>query len=155
MMQRHTRIKPMSDKRRAELAEAGIRWPNTTLIVLPGAAASRASSDPDWATVAACLKRDGCACIRCLAPLVGRRGFDWSIHHRVRRSQGGDNRLSNLVSLCGSGTTGCHGRRVHAAPAAARAVGLLLRRGDDPAAARLLYAGTWRRLTDDGRVIEP
>lgn len=31
-------------------------------------------------------------------------------HHILKRSQGGDDSLSNLVALCGSGTTGCHGK---------------------------------------------
>lgn len=30
-------------------------------------------------------------------------------HHRRNRSQGGTDTLSNLMLLCGSGTTGCHG----------------------------------------------
>lgn len=30
-------------------------------------------------------------------------------HHRKNRSQGGRDVLSNLLLLCGSGTTGCHG----------------------------------------------
>jgi 5-methylcytosine-specific restriction endonuclease McrA len=30
-------------------------------------------------------------------------------HHLVPRSLGGDDVVSNLVLLCGSGTTGCHG----------------------------------------------
>lgn len=151
-MERHTQIKRMSDKRRALLAEAGIRWPNTTLIVLPGTVAARESSDPTPAEVAACLARDGCACARCLVLLTGRRGFDWSIHHRIRRAQGGDNRASNLLALCGNGTKGCHGK-VHAAPAAARTDGLLLRSTDDPARCSLLYGGPRVLLTDDWRVI--
>lgn len=31
-------------------------------------------------------------------------------HHRRNQSQGGPDILSNLLLLCGSGTTGCHGR---------------------------------------------
>ena len=30
-------------------------------------------------------------------------------HHRRNQSQGGRDDLSNLMLLCGSGTTGCHG----------------------------------------------
>ncbi len=30
-------------------------------------------------------------------------------HHRRNQSQGGSDTLSNLMLLCGSGTTGCHG----------------------------------------------
>lgn len=36
---------------------------------------------------------------------------DWhSLHHVYKRSQGGDDVLANLVPVCGSGTTGCHGK---------------------------------------------
>lgn len=31
-------------------------------------------------------------------------------HHRVNQSQRGRDTLGNLMLLCGSGTTGCHGR---------------------------------------------
>ena len=36
-------------------------------------------------------------------------GIDISIHHILPRGQGGDDVWENLVPLCGSGTTGCHG----------------------------------------------
>lgn len=32
-----------------------------------------------------------------------------NLHHVVPRSQGGDDVEANLVEVCGSGTTGCHG----------------------------------------------
>jgi hypothetical protein len=32
-----------------------------------------------------------------------------NMHHRKNRSQGGKWTASNLIDLCGSGTTGCHG----------------------------------------------
>lgn len=34
---------------------------------------------------------------------------DFSIHHVLKRSQGGDDVRANLVALCGHGTAGCHG----------------------------------------------
>lgn len=51
--------------------------------------------------------RDGGRCVRC-------DGLGQSIHHRFPRRMGGtkDVRsydLRNLVTLCGTGTTGCHG----------------------------------------------
>lgn len=51
--------------------------------------------------------RDGGLCLRCLAPGT-------NIHHRRARGMGGTSRAAindprNLVLLCGSGTTGCHG----------------------------------------------
>jgi len=54
------------------------------------------------------------------------------MHHRRRRSQGGQDSVENLVLLCGSGTTGCHGW-VHAHPADARTAGFLVASWDDPA----------------------
>lgn len=46
-------------------------------------------------------------------------------HHRKRRSQGGTNALGNLLAVC----TLCHDW-IHAEPAKARDLGLLLRRND-------------------------
>lgn len=34
---------------------------------------------------------------------------DMTLHHIVPRAQSGDDVADNLVPLCGSGTTGCHG----------------------------------------------
>lgn len=37
-------------------------------------------------------------------------GSGWdSLHHLYPRGQGGDDAIENLIPLCGSGTTGCHG----------------------------------------------
>jgi HNH endonuclease len=43
--------------------------------------------------------------------VCGRLGARWnrSLHHLVPRSLGGDDVAANLVAVCGSGTTGCHG----------------------------------------------
>ena len=53
--------------------------------------------------------RAGGACERCGQSLVNRPA---SIHHRRPRGMGGSKNMdtvANLVVLCGSGTTGCHG----------------------------------------------
>jgi hypothetical protein len=39
----------------------------------------------------------------------GPAGIGCSLHHLVPKSQLGDDVAGNLVPLCGSGTTGCHG----------------------------------------------
>lgn len=52
-------------------------------------------------------------------------------HHRKLRSQGGDEKHWNIIRLCGSGTTGCHGL-VHAHPELAYECGLLVHSWDDP-----------------------
>lgn len=57
----------------------------------------------------AVLERDDNACVRCGAAI--QRPF-YSLHHRRARGMGGSRRLhtmANLVTLCGSGTTRCHG----------------------------------------------
>lgn len=46
--------------------------------------------------------------------LGGHRGRQWSVHHRRSRGMGGSsnpaiNLPANLLAVCGSGTTGCHG----------------------------------------------
>ena len=73
----------------------------------------------------AVLERDGHACVRCGAAV--QRPY-YSLHHRRARGMGGSRLLhtmANLVTLCGSGTTGCHGE-VESDRDAAEAVGWLL-----------------------------
>ena len=74
--------------------------------------------------------RDEGCCVRCGAALVGARGLSWSVHHRRPRSMGGTklawvDRPGNLILLCGSGTTGCHGW-VESHRAFARGLGFLV-----------------------------
>lgn len=73
-------------------------------------------------------------------------------HHRKNRSQGGNHDLSNLLLLCGSGTTGCHGWATEH-PADARKGGWSTWRSDDPLKVPVLYRNTWVRLDNDGNVI--
>lgn len=58
-------------------------------------------------------RRDEGTCQRCgIQQTWERRGEPaggWSIQHRKKRSQGGPHQMSNLIVLCGTGTTGCHG----------------------------------------------
>lgn len=91
--------------------------------------------------------RDDGLCVRCGVYLseydmATARG---SIHHRKLRSQGGPNTAANLITLCGSGTTGCHGW-VHGHPAEARNLGLIVHRIDDPASVPVLGWSGWLRL---------
>lgn len=77
------------------------------------------------------ISRDLGSCVRCGRHVAHlERGREWSIHHRRPRGSGGTslawvNEAANLVILCGSGTTGCHGV-VEQARAAARAAGFLV-----------------------------
>ena len=54
-----------------------------------------------------------------------------NVHHRRPRGQGGSNDPANLLHLCGSGTTGCHGY-IESNRTVARANGWLLEFGQDP-----------------------
>lgn len=78
---------------------------------------------------AAVYERDQSRCLRC-GDHVG--SSDRSIHHRKPRQMGGTSdprihALSNLVLLCGTGTTGCHGW-IESNRAVARATGWLISR---------------------------
>lgn len=83
---------------------------------------------------AVCLARAMGRCERCGGSLTG---WDaWSLHHRRARGMGGTRRAStesvaNLVVLCGSGTTGCHGW-VESNRDQARELGWLLRQQQEP-----------------------
>lgn len=82
-------------------------------------------------------------------------GIHWSgdsIHHREPRSHPFDrlHQPENLLQLCGSGTTGCHGW-VHAHPARAYRLGYLVHTGKDPATIPVYYrTGGWQQLNPDG-----
>jgi hypothetical protein len=58
------------------------------------------------------LERDGWACVSCGRSIRGHYGY--SIQHRTPKSMGGSrmpwiNLPGNLITLCGSSVTGCHG----------------------------------------------
>ena len=67
------------------------------------------------ATAALILERDGGRCFWCgRYVLHGTRGRDYSIHHRCPRGAGGSKApwigtAANGLTLCGTGTEGCHG----------------------------------------------
>lgn len=68
-------------------------------------------------------KRDQGRCVRCGRHL---EGIQASLHHRILGNRT-DNRPSNLIWLCGSGTTGCH-LWVHANGTASRDAGWIVSR---------------------------
>lgn len=93
-------------------------------------------------------------CERCGRDLEG-CWSGWSYHHRRIKGMGGDRRpetqeAANIVLLCGSGTTACHGR-VHSEVAEAREEGWLVSRQMYPAqvVVRLALHGP-ALLADDG-----
>ncbi len=73
------------------------------------------ATGPDGRTVSLVLGRDQHRCVICGRSVFGLvRGVQWSIHHRRDRGSGGSSRPDtnspvNLLTICGSGTTGCHG----------------------------------------------
>lgn len=95
--------------------------------------------------------RDARICARC------RRGcsHDFSRQHRIAGGMGGrserTNQPSNIVTLCGSATTGCH-QWVESHPDDARALGYRLDRGADPTVERVWWQGVWVLLDDLGSV---
>ena len=96
----------------------------------------------------AVLVRAGWRCERCHVAL----GNDYSLHHRRPRGMGGTKRPdlpSNLLALCGSGTTGCHGW-VESRRAEAIEDGLLVRQHHDPATVPVLLGCGWVLLRPDG-----
>ena len=101
----------------------------------------------------------GC-CERC-----GKPGAT-NAHHRLNQSQGGPDTLSNLLLMCGSGTTGCHGW-VTQHPDDAQAHGFTVKLGQltlsrtEPVTvstepvrrwSRVLGRAEWVLLDDDGGI---
>lgn len=115
------------------------------------------STGPDANTVEAVLERDAYSCAVCGELVGSRRGVDYSIHHRRPRRMGGTsqpdtNLPSNLLTVCGSGTTGCHGH-IESHRADAYDAGWLLHASDVPSQTPILHAlHGWVFCTDDGRV---
>ena len=80
----------------------------------------------------AVITRDGNRCLRCRQSILN---VPASVHHRKPRGMGGTsdlrcNDIRNLVLLCGTGTTGCHGW-VESNRASAREDGWLIASFDD------------------------
>lgn len=109
------------------------------------------SSKPTAETRRTVQRRDRYRCAMC----DRETGSHWSgdsIHHREPRSHPFDrlHQPENLLQLCGSGTTGCHGW-VHAHPARAYRLGYLVHTGKDPATIPVYYrTGGWQQLHTDG-----
>ena len=99
-------------------------------------------SNPSKATCAAVDERDNHSCARCGVSLYSVSG---SRHHRKLRSQGGKHDVTNLVLLCGSGTTGCHGW-VHGHPKDGYESGHLVVSSAAPEDMPVEYADGWFEL---------
>lgn len=84
----------------------------------------------------AAIERDGPTCQRCL---INVENVMASLHHRKSRRYSDADLVANLVVLCGSGTTGCHGF-VTEHPKTAHDEGWVLWSRDDALATRCLVA---------------
>lgn len=100
-------------------------------------------------------------CEVCGVQLQGERGVGWSCHHRVPRGMGGTtsaavNAVPSLLLVCGSATTGCHGR-IESDRAEAYANGWLVSRYSDAATvpvtidrgSRVVYLGSDGKYHDN------
>ena len=93
-------------------------------------------------------ERDQHRCVKC-----GRSLYDipCSLHHRRMRSHrfSGTDLPANLIWLCGSGVTGCHGE-VHAHQTVAYEHGWLVHMYDDPAKISVDYWDGEHMLDNEG-----
>lgn len=80
-------------------------------------------------------------------------GLAWptNSHHRKNRSQGGGDELSNLLAVCGSGTTECHGY-ITEHPGESYLKGWSVRQSQDPAEVPVLYRGIYVLLDNLGNL---
>ena len=111
------------------------------------------NTGPDKTVVDAVLERAQYSCEACGAMVGDRRGFDYSVHHRRPRGMGGTRRFgtnlpSNLMILCGSANTGCHGL-VESNRFAALARGFLVQQHEDPSMVMVKVGGSWIYLGND------
>lgn len=107
---------------------------------------------PNQKTRDVVAEREIWCCARCGRHLGSRGG---NHHHRRNRGQGGSSKASinapsNLLYVCGSGTTGCHGWITNH-PAKARELGfsLWLNSNEDPRDVAVQHAMYGRVFLDD------
>lgn len=139
--------------RRRAAAEAAPPRPFAGPVPDPVAPAKKPDGAFTPATRALILDRDRRRCIRCgTAP-----GDQWpglSIQHRIARGMGGTSdpligHPTNGITLCGSGTTGCHGWVEHH-PTEAQMFGYALPSTVWPVSVPVLTFAGWQMLTADG-----
>lgn len=81
-------------------------------------------------------------------------GIGRSYHHRKKRGQGGEWSAANIVLLCGTGTTGCHGW-IEEHPNAAEKEGFHVRPWEDPDEVPVKWQRTdWLLLLPNGDVCD-
>lgn len=156
-MERKTGLSQISAKRLEQfggrmpynsLQKPGERKASKSLRAKPG------TIGPDAQTVEAVEDRDQQSCVVCgrwLEPYG--RGSSWSIHHRRRIRT--DNRMCNLIAVCGGADVhGCH-QEIHANVAKAEEAGWLVKKCFDPADKVMAHSQYgWVLLTPMGNVIQ-
>ena len=148
-LQPRKRMRQMSEQRRKKLAAKGIVNPGSTLLSQKALKAKFSTIGPDQATADAVVDREQHSCVVCgkwLEP--NGRGSSWSIHHRRRVRT--DNRMCNLVAVCGGADVpGCH-QEIHANVSQAEEAGWLVKKAFNPADKVMAHSQFgWVRLHDD------
>lgn len=97
--------------------------------------------------------REGHRCLKCGRHMIDPPVGGFSRHHRMRRRDGG-NSYENLVLVCGSGSTGCHGE-LHSKPRQAISLGLILPANFAPPLDPAIFpvrthTGHWKMLDPGG-----
>ena len=119
----------------------------------PRKRAAKRSLGVSKATRVLVLNRARYRCERCGVSLS--ESYHYSLHHRTPRGMGGSrdirlNLASNLVAICGSGTTDCHGW-IESNRSVSEDDGWLVSRYQEVAEVPLQIWGVgWRYLTDEG-----
>lgn len=149
-LERKTGLAPISPKR---LEAFGGRRPGSTLDKPGGRAVALRSGPsaigPTPEEAEAVVDREQHSCVVCGAWLEpDGRGSSWSVHHRQRIRT--NNRLSNLVAVCGGADVpGCH-QEIHANVSKAEEAGWLVRKGFNPAEKVMAHSQFGWVLLDDG-----
>lgn len=112
-----------------------------------------ASTGFSYVTRQTIIDRDHMRCQRCGMP-IDTSPVGYSIQHRDNRAMGGTsdprtNLPSNGLTLCGSGTTGCHGK-AEANPEWAERLGYAVASWADPATVPVLTFHGWVLLSPQG-----
>ena len=106
---------------------------------------------PLTATKLLVLTRDNYSCVCCGRAIYGQQ---YSIQHVKRRSQGGTNTVTNLITLLGTGITACHGRIDSRVDPRDEYRGYTVRSWGDPAATPMWlvtgFGSRWVRRLPDG-----
>jgi len=115
-----------------------------------------ANTGPRRETRAMVYSRDGYRCVCCGGLIEGQRH---SVQHRKRRSQGGTNDLSNLITVLGDGTSGHHARIDSRIDTHDEAKGYTVRSWDDPREIGVMIfsedgSGVTKWLSDDGAYLD-